>query len=202
MPLKPPWNAKFSLVVPTLASNSASTEKPLETRTPTTTVALNKYLNDWPGIAQVFQLHRVRRFSDGRIEQETVYGNTSLRPNDAGASELLSLNRTHWSIENNLHRVRNVTFGEDASRIRRGNSPQVLAALRNALTHLLEAAKIQNFAAALRRFAIYPLEALQLLNTTPELNGPAGPQTLFTRRRMRYSFGVSHKGVSGKILGW
>lgn len=130
----------------------------------TTTAALAKYLSDWPGLTQVFQLHRTRRFSDGRIEQETVYGITSLRPLDAGAARLLQLNRTHWSIENNLHRVRDVTFGEDASRIRKGNSPQILAATRNALSHLLAAAKVPNVAAALRRFAIYPFEALQLLN--------------------------------------
>ena len=115
----------------------------------------------------MFQIHRTRRFSDGHIEQETAYGITSLRPIDADASRLLALNRSHWGIENNLHRVRDVTFGEDASRIRSGNGPQVLAATRNALTHLLSAAKVPNFAATLRRFAIRPLEALRLINTTP-----------------------------------
>lgn len=137
----------------------------METRTLRATPVLSKYLSAWPGIAQVFQLHRVRRFSDGRVEEETSYGITSLRPIDAGASRLLCLNRTHWSIENNVHWVRDVTFGEDASRIRSGNGPQILAATRNALTHLLTAAKIPNFAAALRRFAIRPLEALRLVNT-------------------------------------
>jgi len=136
----------------------------VETRTLRTTPALSKYLCDWPGIAQVFQIHRVRRFSDGRVEQETAYGITSLRPLAAGAPGLLRLNRSHWSIENNLHRVRDVTFGEDASRVRRGNGPQVLAATRNALTHLLSAAEVPNLAAALRRFAIRPLEALRLIN--------------------------------------
>lgn len=80
----------------------------METRTP----ALSKYLSAWPGIAQVFQIHRVRRFSDGRVEEETSCGITSLRPLDAGATRLLHFNRTHWSIENNLHRVRDVVFGE------------------------------------------------------------------------------------------
>jgi hypothetical protein len=115
----------------------------------------------------VFQLHRVRRFSDGRTEQEVVYGITSLGPLDAGAARLLRLNRTHWSIENNLHRVRDVTFGEDAGRVRCGSGPQILAATRNALTHLLSAAKVPSFAAALRRFAIRPMEALRLLNSNP-----------------------------------
>lgn len=137
----------------------------METRTLRTTPALAKYLAAWPGIAQVFQIHRVRRFSDGRVEEETSYGITSLRPLDAGARRLLSLNRTHWSIENNLHGVRDVTFGEDASHIRSGDAPQILAAIRNALTHLLTATKCPNFAAALRRFAIRPLDALRLINT-------------------------------------
>lgn len=137
----------------------------METRTLRATPALSKYLSAWSGIAQVFQLHRVRRFSCGRVEEETSYGITSLRPLDAGAARLLRLNRTHWSIENNLHWVRDVIFGEDDSHIRSGSSPQILAATRNALTHLLTAAKRPNFAAALRRFAIRPLEALRLVNT-------------------------------------
>jgi hypothetical protein len=115
----------------------------------------------------VFQVHRVRRFPDGRLEQETAYGITSLRPPGAGAPRLLALNRSHWSIENDLHRVRDVTFGEDASRVRRGSSPQILAATRNALTHLLATARVPNFAAALRRFAVRPLEALRLITTAP-----------------------------------
>lgn len=129
---------------------------------------MSKYLCDWPGVAQVFQLHRVRRFPGGRVEEEVVYGITSLAPGEAGAERLLALNRTHWSIENNLHRVRDVTFGEDASRIRAGHSPQVLAATRNALTHLLTDHGFPSFAAALRRFVIRPLEALGLISSTTE----------------------------------
>jgi hypothetical protein len=43
----------------------------------------------------------------------------------------------------------------------------VLAATRNALTHLLAAAELPSFA-ALRRFAIRPLEAFELLATPAE----------------------------------
>src|SRR5437016_3343745 len=35
------------------------------------------------------------------------------------------------SYQNALHYVRDVTFGEDRSRLRTGNAPQVMAALRN-----------------------------------------------------------------------
>jgi predicted transposase YbfD/YdcC len=101
------------------------------------------------------------------VEQETAYGITSLKPLDAGAARLLELNRTHWSIENNLHWVRDMVFGEDDCRVRCSDSPQLLSAIRNALTHLLAAAKVPNLAAALRRFAIWPLEALCLLTSLP-----------------------------------
>jgi hypothetical protein len=115
----------------------------------------------------VFPIRRVRRFADGRVEQETASGITSLKPLHAGAARLLELNRTHGSIENNLHGVRDTTFGEDASRVRSADGPQVLAATRNALNHLLNAAGLRNFAAALRRFAIRPLEAFRLLASPP-----------------------------------
>ena len=102
------------------------------------------------------------------MEVETAYGITSLTPHAAGAERLLKLNRTHWSIENNLHWVRDVVFGEDASRVRKASSPQILAAVRNTLIHLLATAKIVKLAAALRRFAVRPLEALRLFSRLPE----------------------------------
>lgn len=116
----------------------------------------------------MFQLVRARRFADGRVEQEVAYGITSLGPSEAGAARLLKLNRSHWGIENNLHRTRDVQFGEDASRVRSGDGPQVLAATRNALTHLLKDHPLRSMAAAMRRFAIRPLEALGLLKAIPE----------------------------------
>ena len=36
----------------------------------------------------------------------------------------------HWGVENSLHWSLDVTFGEDKSRIRRGNAPEIAGALR------------------------------------------------------------------------
>ena len=47
--------------------------------------------------------------------------------------------RGHWSIENRSHYVRDVTLGEDASRIRKGCGPEIMAALRNAAIGFLRA---------------------------------------------------------------
>ena len=121
----------------------------------------------WPGIQQVFQIHRVRELP-GRTEQETVYGITSLTAAEAGPERLLALSRGHWGIENRLHGVRDVTLGEDACRVRRGSAPQVLAALRNAAVHLLSGLGLASRAAATRRLATRPQEALDLLRLTED----------------------------------
>ncbi len=132
-----------------------------EKRTLRVTPILEKYL-DWPGAVQVFQVHRVRAVAD-KVEEETVYGISSLRAEEANAERLLSLVRGHWGIENRLHWVRDVTLGEDCCRVRSGDAAQVLAALRNAVVHLLEKVRATSKAAATRHFAVRPQEAFPLV---------------------------------------
>jgi predicted transposase YbfD/YdcC len=129
---------------------------------------LRDYL-EWPGIQQVFQIHRVRQLP-GKTEEETVYGITSLSPAAAGPERLLELSRGLWSIENRLHGVRDVTLGEDACRVRSGSAPQALAALRNVCAHLLEGVQAASKAAALRRT---PARSARPPLQAGELNGPA-----------------------------
>jgi hypothetical protein len=126
-----------------------------------TTTRLRGYL-DWPGAEQVCLLERVRR-SRGKETIETVCAVTSLGPERASAKQLLALARGHWSIENRVHWVRDMSFGEDACRVRTGEAPEVLAALRNAGLRLLRSIRVPNVAAALRRHAAKPREALQLV---------------------------------------
>lgn len=106
----------------------------------------------WAGLQQGFEIRRQRR-SSGRIEEETVYGITSLSPQEADAARLLELVRGHWQIENCLHYERDVTLGEDACRVRIGSAPQVLAGLRNAVVHLIsgEATRAKKSRAAVLR---------------------------------------------------
>ena len=92
------------------------------------TEALNEYL-DWPGVRQVCQVRR-RVEQKGSVSMETRYAITSLG-REPGPGKLLEYVRGHWGIENRLHYVRDVTLGEDASQVRTGAAPQVMAALRN-----------------------------------------------------------------------
>jgi predicted transposase YbfD/YdcC len=100
----------------------------------------------------------------GQTTEETAYGITSLAPTEANASRLLGLTRGHWGIENKLHYVRDVTLGEDGCRVRKGAAPQVLAAVRNAVIHLLAGVEAPSYAAAIRRLNNHPEEALALLD--------------------------------------
>jgi len=140
----------------------------IEQRNITTSEALVGY-SDWPGLAQVFELGRhVIIQNTGEERVEVVYGVTSLRPERATPGHLLALVRGHWQIENKSHWVRDVTFDEDHSQVRCGNIPQVMAALRNTAIGLLRWAGHTNIAAACRRLAAQPVQALALIGIVLE----------------------------------
>jgi hypothetical protein len=117
----------------------------------------------WPGLAQGLEITRERTVK-GETTVEVVYGMTSLEPEEADAERLSGLVRAHWGIENGLHYVRDVTLGEDACRVRKGAAPQVPAAVRNAVIHLLAGMGTPSHAAAIRRLNAHPEEALDLLD--------------------------------------
>lgn len=138
----------------------------VERRTLRVTSILTRH-QKWPGLKQGFEVTR-ERTEKGKTTVEVVYGITSLAEAEADAGRLLGLVRGHWRIENCLHWVRDMTLGEDASRVRAGTAPQVLAALRNVVVHLLsgEASRSEtreSRAAVCNRLAARPTEALTLL---------------------------------------
>ncbi len=122
-----------------------------ERRTLTATTALNTYL-DWPGVSQVGRIESVVK-RDGKCTTETRYFITSVPRAVAGAERLLQWSRGHWTIENKSHYVRDVTLGEDASRIRKNSGPEVMAAFRNLAIGLLRSWQANNIAEAMRRNA-------------------------------------------------
>lgn len=110
----------------------------------------------------MIRVERERRVG-GTAAVEVSYFITSPDRERADAARLLDLIRSHWHIENRPHHVRDVSLGEDASRVRTGSSPAVLAALRNAAVHLLEGADAPSKASAMRRFAARLGEAISLI---------------------------------------
>jgi predicted transposase YbfD/YdcC len=124
---------------------------------------------EFPHARQAVQIIRrtrpvsARTGRKGHWHTETVYAITDLAPHQARPDELAAWIRGHWQIENGLHWVRDMTFGEDASRIRTGAAPQVMATLRNLAISLHRLAGATNLAAALRHHGRNAQRPLQLL---------------------------------------
>jgi len=76
---------------------------------------------------------------------------TSLDAREASPHHLAGYVRGHWTIENKVHWVRDVTFGEDSSRVRTGSRPRIMATLRNLAIGLIRQAGYRKIAATIRR---------------------------------------------------
>lgn len=133
----------------------------VEVRTIWMSQELTEYL-DWPGLTHVFKVQRDRSDKNQKIS-ETVYGIASLPKEYASAKHLSSYLRGHWSIENNLHRVRDVSFGEDKSTIRKGHAPEVMAGLRNLVISIFQRGNVKSYPQAFRRFSAHPDELFTFL---------------------------------------
>jgi len=81
----------------------------------------------------------------------------------ADAESLLAHWRDHWKIENGLHWVRDVTFGEDKCQVKKGHGPQNLAVFRNIVISLLRLAGYKEIAPTLRDFCYQPRKLFQFL---------------------------------------
>ena len=158
---QPPWGERFDEVV--LEGRHGDR---WERRRLWASAALNGLL-EWPGLGQVCCVERVRR-RKGKESVEIACAITSLPPERADAARLLEIWRGHWGIENEVHWVRDVVFGEDHSQVRTGSAPQLLAALRNLVMGLLRLTGAKNIAAALRYYGWKPWETLTLIGLSPD----------------------------------
>jgi hypothetical protein len=119
---------------------------------------------DFPHAAQALQItRRVRDLQQRRWRTTVVYAITDLTAAQAIPEQLADLLRGHWTIENGLHYVRDVTFTEDDSQVRTLTTPRAMATLRNLAIGALRLAGMTNIAAALRRNARDPTRPLSVL---------------------------------------
>jgi len=91
----------------------------------------------WPGLKSVVCVEAQREVIGQGATTERRYYITSLPPD---AEKLAQTIRGHWSIENGLHHVLDVSFHEDDSRIRKGHGPENVSRLRRMALNLLKAA--------------------------------------------------------------
>jgi predicted transposase YbfD/YdcC len=135
----------------------------IEQRTVEASTALAGY-SELPGLQQVMRIER--RVTDkhtGSVSDEITYGVASLTAKEAHAKLLAAYTRGHWGIENRLHWVRDVNYAEDVSRVRSGNAPQVMAAIRNLAISLMRLSGFDSVAEAIRHYAAHQAAATFLV---------------------------------------
>ncbi|WP_368862435.1 ISAs1 family transposase [Frankia sp. Mgl5] len=118
----------------------------------------------FPHAVQAVRITRRRQpLTGGPAETEVAYLITSVATHQASPTQLAALTRDHWLVENRLHWVRDVTFGEDLSQVRTGNAPQTMASLRNLAITILRLTGATNIAAGIRYHARRPERPLETI---------------------------------------
>ena len=122
----------------------------------------------WEGLQTLVKVVRTRHLWNKTTEEKMFYL-SSLAPN---AQQLAQAIRQHWSIENQLHWVLDVTFGEDSCRIRSAHAPENMALLKRWSLNLLnqETSSKRSIRQKARRASMdqtYMLKVLESLKTLP-----------------------------------
>lgn len=136
----------------------------LEERSLTVSSQLQDFL-DWPYLQQVFRLERhVVSTKTGEIQEQVVYGITSLSREQITPRQLLTKIRSYWGIENGLHYRRDVTLREDQTRMTKGNAGRIMACLNNLVIGLVFTKTDYVYLPHARRFFdAHPLDAFALI---------------------------------------
>ena len=93
-----------------------------------------KLRTHWPKFAGVGMIERQRDIN-GKVSTERAFDIGS--QGVTTAASFTATARSHWGIENSLHRVLDVTFREDDCRVRKDHAPHHFAALRKLALALL-----------------------------------------------------------------
>jgi predicted transposase YbfD/YdcC len=124
----------------------------------------------FPHAAQVLLIERyVTGRGDGKIHASAELAVTSIPWHLAGPALLASLIRGQWVVET-VHMIRDVVYREDACRVRTGQSPRVMAALRNTAISIISLMGWTGITEANDHYRDHPEHALQAIGlTTPEI---------------------------------
>ncbi len=116
----------------------------------------------WSGLTAIGMVES-ERYIKGVTTTERRYYIASIAQNAAILSHAI---RSHWAIENKLHWVLDVTFNEDASRVRRDNCAENLGIIRHVAINILRQDKTSKKSVKARRYkcAVDPKYANKVLD--------------------------------------
>lgn len=93
--------------------------------------------DQWPGLRCCIVLESKRCINNETTTERRYY--ISSLSNDA--ESINKIIRAHWSVENSLHWIMDVVFGEDYSRIRTANGAENMSMIKHVALNKLQAAK-------------------------------------------------------------
>ena len=108
---------------------------------------LSQNTDKWAGLQSIGIVESVRRMGDKTTTSTRYYLNSFA----SDADKLAVAVRSHWSIENSLHWVLDVSFGEDDCPVHKDNAPENLARLRQIALNLLSIEKTAKIGVANKR---------------------------------------------------
>lgn len=88
----------------------------------------------WRGLRSIGMVERACWIEDRHSIERRFFINSI----PADAPRFARAVRDHWGVENRLHWRLDVIFGEDASRIRKGNAPAIMTTIRHLCMNLFE----------------------------------------------------------------
>jgi len=105
----------------------------------------------WHGLSSFVRVIRETVMATGTTKESSYF--ISSLPATIPARVFQTGIRYHWRIESSLHYVKDVTFGEDTSRIRTGQAPENMSLIRNIVLNLFRREPCPNIAQAIRLVA-------------------------------------------------
>lgn len=97
-----------------------------------------KETHSWPGLQSIVRITATRIIGNKTTTDVRYY----LSDDTPDPARVLANTRSHWAIENTLHWTLDMSFGEDACRIRKDNAPLAIATIRHVALNFLQAAKL------------------------------------------------------------
>lgn len=110
---------------------------------------LKKMNPKWQTIQSIIRIDSKREITTKSTKETRYY----IASQTHCAEKMLTIIRSHWGIENRVHWILDMSFGEDQSKIRKGNAPQNMAIIRHIVLNLFKMVK-QKF---------YPRESIKNL---------------------------------------
>lgn len=118
---------------------------------------------DWIGIKRIIKVIRSGIRNNKPYYEEHYYISSISKLN---AQEMATIIREHWSIENELHYVKDVNMNEDKSRIKGASAAENLSIIKNIAINIYRYNGLKSIKYATQRYTNRIVEQLQLIRNT------------------------------------